>query len=171
MTPRRLDWRAVEPKLRKIEQLLRRLADLGDFDAARLRSDDVAALAAERILTLVVDLAFAVNSHVSVAQLGRAPDAYRESFALAAEAGMISDDLAAALAPSAGTRNVLVHGYLDVDHALVAAAIVLALRDYREYTRQVAGWLKHHAAEPDGADSGGERGSPRPAGGRSIADA
>lgn len=145
MTPRRLDWRAVQPKLRKIDELLGWLQQLGEFDEKRLRTDHVDALAVERILTLVVDLAFAVNSHVAAAQLGRAPDTYAESFILAAEIGLVSRELGAALAPSAGTRNVLVHGYLEIDYAQVAAAIPLALRDYSEYVREAARWMRDHA--------------------------
>lgn len=36
MTPRRLDWRAVQPKLRKIDELLGQLRRLGEFDEKRL---------------------------------------------------------------------------------------------------------------------------------------
>lgn len=147
-TPRRLDWRAIAPKLRALDQLLGQLAELGTFDEERLLQEHVNALAAERILTLLVDLAFAVNSHVSVAESGQAPDSYAESFTLAGRAGMISEELAAALRPSAGTRNVLVHVYLEIDYAQVAAAIPLALTQYREYVRQVAAWLREVADAP-----------------------
>jgi uncharacterized protein YutE (UPF0331/DUF86 family) len=133
MTPRQLDWRAVQPKLRKIDELLGRLRQLGEFDEKRLQTDHVDALAVERILTLVVDLAFAVNSHTAAARLGRAPDTYAESFTLAAEIGLITRELGAALAPSA------------IDYAQVAAAIPLALRDYGEYVRQAAQWMREHA--------------------------
>jgi uncharacterized protein YutE (UPF0331/DUF86 family)/predicted nucleotidyltransferase len=137
-TPRKLDWRAMQPKLRAIDELLDQLV----VDERRLQAERITALAVERVLTLVVDLAFAVNGHVAAAVLGRAPDSYAESFALAAQSGMIEPDLAGALRPSAGTRNVLVHGYLEVDHRQVAAAIPLALRDYRTYVQQAARWLE-----------------------------
>lgn len=125
MTPRRLDWRTIRPKLRKIETLLDELAGLGEFDEARLRNDTLHTLAAERILTLVVDLAVSINSHVSAAVLGRAPGDYADSFPLAASAGVISHELAATLRPSVGTRNVLVHAYMDISYAKVAVAIPL----------------------------------------------
>lgn len=147
MTPRRLDWRSIRPKLRKIEELLDQLAELGEFDETRLNEDRLPTLAAERILTLVVDLAISINSHVSVARLGRAPDDYAESFVLAARAGVITDALAQTLAPSAGTRNVLIHAYIEVDYAKVAVAIPLALEHYREYVRQTARWLREVAEE------------------------
>ncbi|MDQ2709044.1 MAG: DUF86 domain-containing protein [Actinomycetota bacterium] len=128
--------------------LLRRLTELGDFDEARLTSDWLPTLGAERILTLVVDLAVSINSHVSAAVLGESPPDYAESFTLAARAGMITGELAAALSPSVGTRNVLVHAYLDIDYAQVADAIPLAIEQYRDYVRQVATWLRDVAQEP-----------------------
>jgi uncharacterized protein YutE (UPF0331/DUF86 family) len=142
MTPRPLDWRSVRAKLRKIEQLLDILEAMGQMHGARLRSEVTTSLAVERILTLVVELAFAVNTHVAVARLGRAPDTYAESFDAVADAGAIDRSLAVALVPSAKMRNVLVHAYLDVDHEIVAAAVPLALEQYRSYTRQVARWFR-----------------------------
>ena len=138
MTPRSIDWRSVRAKLRRIRDLLDQLQSFGPIDEARLAADPVIELAIERILTLLVDLAFAGNSHVAVALLSRAPDTYGESFALAAESGMITSELAAALRPSVGMRNVLVHDYLETDRGLVAAAVPLALDQYSEYVRQVA---------------------------------
>lgn len=54
---------------------------------------------------------------------------------------LLDEGLAAALKPSVGLRNVVVHEYLDVDHAVVAAALPLARRDYGRYVRSVADWL------------------------------
>jgi len=145
MTPRKPDWRSLRAKLRQIRQLLDDLRELGPFDVTRLRTDRTATLAAERILTLVVDLAFAMNSHVAVCVLERAPDTYADSFTLAAEAKMIGAELAAALLPSAGMRNVLIHNYLEVDYQLVEVAIPLAVEQYGEYVRQAARWLQDRA--------------------------
>jgi uncharacterized protein YutE (UPF0331/DUF86 family) len=147
MTPRSIDWRSVRAKLRRIRELLDRLTELGPIDTARMAAEPVTALAVERILTVVVDLAFACNSHVVVATLNRAPDTYAESFSLAADAGMLSRDLAAALAPSVGLRNVLVHAYLDVDRDRVAAAVPLAVEQYGRYVRQVAAFVQERMPE------------------------
>lgn len=141
MTPRRLDWQSVRPKLRQIDRFVGVLRSFGPIDAAVLDDDDRTALAVERALTLLVELAFSVNGHVAAASLGRAPDTYAESFALAAEAGLIDENLASRLRPSAGMRNVLVHVYLDVDHQIVAAAIPRAITDYAEFVQQVASWF------------------------------
>lgn len=70
---------------------------------------------------------------------------YAESFALAAESGMIDGELAAAVRPSVGMRNVLVHNYLDVDQERVALAVPMAVEQYGEYVRQVAAFARDHA--------------------------
>ena len=145
MTPRTIDWRSVRAKLRRIRELLDQLQALGPVDVSRLTAEPVTELAIERILTLLVDLAFAGNSHVATALLGHAPDTYAESFTLAADSGMITAELATALRPSVGMRNVLVHDYLATDRTLVAAAVPLALEQYGEYVRQVARFVADRA--------------------------
>ena len=141
MTPRRLDWQIVRPKLREIERLLTVLESLEPIDVALLEQDVRTELAVERVLTLLVELAFSVNGHVGAAHLGRSPDSYADSFALAAEAGAIGADLAARLRPAAATRTVLVHAYLETDRTTVAAAVPRAVEDFTDYRRQVASWF------------------------------
>ena len=138
MTPPAVDAALVHAKLRSMRELLDDLDAAGPVDAARLTDDRMLRHAVERILTQLVELAAAVNGHLAVGRLGRAASTYRESFALAAEAGAVPTDLAERLAPSAGLRNVLVHEYALVDLALVARGIELARTDYRTYVREVA---------------------------------
>jgi hypothetical protein len=88
MSPR-LDWQSVRAKLRKISDLLTDLAAMGEFNMQRLANDRPAGLAAERVLTLVVDLAAAVNSHVCAVELGQVAETYAGSFTLAAQTGLI----------------------------------------------------------------------------------
>lgn len=97
--------------------------------------------AVERALTQLVELAAQINTHVVTTAGIVPPSGYRESFAAAAEAGVLPLDLATRIAPSAGLRNILVHQYLDADLAIVAASVRQAVNDYSEYVRAVASWL------------------------------
>lgn len=140
MTPATVDWRTITAKLVKMEERLADLAQLGEIGEHGMKLDHFRELAAERILILVVDLAVDINNHVSAVELRRAADSYRESFTLAAKAGLIHRDLANALEPSASMRNRLVHDYLEVDEEQVAAAVPLALEQYGRYIDQVRDW-------------------------------
>lgn len=141
MTPPGLDTALVHAKLRSMRELLDDLDGAGHVDAARLDADRMLRHAVERVLTQLVELAAAVNGHVAVARLGRGAATYRESFALAAQAGALPEELANRLAPSAGLRNLLVHEYADVDLRLVALGVELARQDYRAYVRAIAASL------------------------------
>jgi len=135
VTPRSLDEPVLQAKL----GLIRLLVD--DLDAVavtpeRLKDDRMVRYAVERILTHLVDLAVSVNGHVAALRIGRGPADYRESFAFAARAGAITADLAGHLSPSVGLRNVLMHEYVEVDLAVVAASADQASAGYREYVRR-----------------------------------
>lgn len=141
MTPRRLDVDVVRNKLAAIEHTCDVLAALNDIDADRLRDDPVVAAAVERLIGRLVDLAVDVNSHLAAALLGRAPSEYRESFDLMAQAGVIETAMAVRLKPSVGMRNVIVHEYVRLDLARVAAVVPEAIDAYRSYVTAVARFL------------------------------
>lgn len=132
----------VQERLRLISSFLEDLDLVGDVDEARLQSDRIVRHAVERILTQLVDLAVSVNGHISAAVSGNAPGTYREFYHAAAKAGAITPQLAAELAPSAGLRNILTHEYVAVDLSILAGAVPMARRLYKEYVRQVAAFLR-----------------------------
>ena len=106
-----------------MRDLLDDLDGIAEVDASRLETDRIVRHAVERIITQLVDLAVSVNSHISAAVAGEAPATYRDSFSAAANAGAMSPELAAELAPSAGLRNILTHEYATIDIGLVAQAV------------------------------------------------
>jgi uncharacterized protein YutE (UPF0331/DUF86 family) len=138
MTPRRIDVDVVRNKLDAIERTCDVLASIGELDADRLAAEPVVAAAVERLLSRLVDLAVEVSSHVASTRLGRSPAEYRESFDLAAEAGLIDAALAARLKPSVGMRNAIVHEYVRLDLDRIAAAVPLAVEIYRGFVTAVA---------------------------------
>lgn len=141
MTPSPVDENVVGARLRVLRELLEDLDAAGDVTVVRLEADRLLRHAVERVLTQLVELAVSINSHVAGSLTGRSPATYRESFAAAAEAGVISAELAAELAPSAGLRNVLVHEYLAIDLRIVAGSVPRARAAYGAYVRAVARYL------------------------------
>lgn len=136
--PLDLDGRVLRARLRRIRELLATVPALGRIDPPRLVDEPVTALAAERLLTVLVELAFACNRDVAVSALGRAPAGYPESFDLAAQAGLISAGLAGKLRPSALLHDVLV---LDAAPGQVALAVPRAPALYGEYVAQASAFV------------------------------
>jgi uncharacterized protein YutE (UPF0331/DUF86 family) len=122
------------------------LDSLGPVDRACLEVDPATGLVVERILALLVDLAFAINTHVAAAVLSEVPRTSAESFGAAERAGMIDAVLASALAPADGPHHVLVQLSLDSEPEKVAAVVSAALSGYGEYVWQVARWTAAQAS-------------------------
>lgn len=152
MTPRPVSAAVVAARLDQMRRILRSLETIGSIDVDRLDNEPVTRAAIERFLQALVDLAVDINAHLAVAELDEAPVTAKSSFEAAARAGAIDDDLAKALAPAAGLRNVLVHAYVDIDLARVAAAIPKARELFADYVKQVAAFLlrREDASGDDG---------------------
>lgn len=111
------DPELVAKKLALIETCVRELQSLARPDA--IRADVREERFVEHTLQIAIQAALDVASHiVSDERLGE-PETNRALFGLLARAGKLPADLAATLRDMAGFRNVIVHGYQDVDLAVV----------------------------------------------------
>ena len=139
---------AVEPspdvvirRLRMMRDALDTLDGFRGVDVAQLNDDPVARAAVERLLQVIVGLAFDINAHLVAKTLGRSPETGRASFHDLVEAGVLDEALAATLAPSAGLRNVLVHHYVDLRMDLIADAVRTVGDGFPAYITAVARYL------------------------------
>lgn len=107
----------VAKKLALIETCVQQLRSLARPEA--LRTDVREQRFVEHTLQIAIQSALDVASHVvSDDRLGE-PETNRELFDLLVKAGRLSPALAATLRDMAGFRNVIVHGYQDVDLGIV----------------------------------------------------
>ncbi len=140
MMPLRPSNDVIERRLAHQRDLLSDLQALDNRTGDLLRSEAVVRAATERMIQALVDLAIDINGHIASSVLGRSPATGRESFDLLVAANVITAELAAALKPSVGLRNVLVHLYTDIDVDLVASSIDEMIEHFGEYVRAVARW-------------------------------
>ena len=111
------DPELVAKKLALIETCVRELQSLARPEA--IRADVREERFVEHTLQIAIQAALDVASHiVSDERLGE-PETNRALFDLLARAGKLPADLAATLRDMAGFQNVIVHGYQDVDLAVV----------------------------------------------------
>ena len=130
-----IDLALVAKKLAFIETCIRDLDELARPDA--MRADVREERFVEHTLQIAIQAALDVASHiVSDARLGE-PRTNRELFSLLERGSVLPADLAERLGAMAGFRNVLVHGYGDVDLALVADVVRNRLGDLRDFVTRV----------------------------------
>ena len=125
----------IAKRLAFIETRLRELTTMARLD--RLHDDLKEERFVEHTLQLAIQAALDVASHiVSDERLGE-PATNRELFDRLAAGGWISRELAARLGDMAGFRNVLVHGYQDVDLNVVVDAAANRLGDVVAFVNAV----------------------------------
>jgi uncharacterized protein YutE (UPF0331/DUF86 family) len=98
---------------------------------------------AERYLHLAVEACLDLANHWIADRGLPTPDANRDSFTVLEKAGELPPELADRLRGWAGFRNILVHEYLDIDHAIAYRAIRDELADLESF----ASWAADKLAE------------------------
>jgi uncharacterized protein YutE (UPF0331/DUF86 family) len=125
----------VEKKLAQIVTYVSELRRLARPEA--IRHDVREERFVEHTLQLAAQAALDVASHiVSDESLGE-PQANRELFDLLARGGWLDPSLTQRLSQMAGFRNLLVHGYGDVDLAVVEDVVRNRLGDLLDFVQAV----------------------------------
>ena len=143
MSPGALDAALVRRHLlaldRALQQLRRhagRRLDRGDLDEV---------WAVERGLQVCIQNCLDVATHLAAAAGRDVPD-YATAIDRLAELGVVSADFAGRFRAIAGFRNVLVHGYLEVDLGVVEGVLAGHLDDFRSFALDV----ERHLAQQGG---------------------
>lgn len=122
-----LGWlRAI---LERVDIDLRRLHDMAKTPAGDLLDDlDRLDAVKYRFVTVIEGLIDAAH-HVIASEGLRAPRTYADAFAALGEAGLLDEPLAATAQEIARFRNLLVHGYAEVDDDRVVTLLMTRLDD------------------------------------------
>ena len=133
------DPELVSKKLAVIETCVAELRSLARPEL--IRQDVREERFVEHTLQIAIQAALDVASHVvSDERLGE-PQTNRGLFELLAKRGRIGGALADNLRDMAGFRNVIVHGYQDVDLAIVEDVLSNHLDDLLEFVRSIRSLL------------------------------
>jgi uncharacterized protein YutE (UPF0331/DUF86 family) len=130
-----IDSDLVAKKLALIETCVQQLRTMARPES--LRTDIREQRFIEHTLQVAIQAALDVASHiVSDERLGE-PETNRELFDLLVRGGRLPEALASSLRAMAGFRNVLVHGYQDVDLGIVEDVVAHHLDDLLAFVAAV----------------------------------
>jgi uncharacterized protein YutE (UPF0331/DUF86 family) len=135
------DTDLVAKKLALIETYVRELRELAD--PAALASDVRERRFVEHTLQIAIQAMLDIASHiVSDERLGE-PETNSQLFDRLAAAHWLSEDQRKLLAAMAGFRNILVHGYVSVDPAIVRDIVEHRLGDLTAFVAAIRARLSH----------------------------
>lgn len=110
-----VDSARVLDRIARLDSFLKLLEGIRADGPSRYLSDLDTRLRAERALQLAIQIVIDVGAHL-VSELGLTPPPdYRGVFTSLVQGGVIEEPLGSRLAEAAGMRNLLVHGYADLD--------------------------------------------------------
>lgn len=125
------DRELVAKKLARIATCLHELRTIASVD--RIRTDVREKRFVEHTLQIAIQSALDVASHIASDERLGEPETNRALFQLLVGANVMSGDLASRLAEMAGFRNVLVHGYDEVQVQIVEDVVRNHLGDLDEF--------------------------------------
>ena len=150
MTPGQPNPPVVRRHLTALRLAVENLRRHSGTAAAELREDSDRRWSVERGLQLCAQNSLDIATHMALSAGLDAPD-YATAIDRLAETGVLPRDFAKQFRNVAGFRNVLVHGYLEVDLDLIAQFLDRQLVDFETFSDHVDGWLSRQPETDDGS--------------------
>jgi uncharacterized protein YutE (UPF0331/DUF86 family) len=140
MSPGELDSSVVRRHLLALDEALQTLRGHQGRSVKELQSDREERWVVERGLQLCVQNVLDVATHL-VASAGRDVPDYASAIDQLAELDILPRDFASEFRAVAGFRNVIVHGYLEVDVEIVHRLLNERLDDFATFAASVNQYL------------------------------
>lgn len=141
MSPGGVDRTVVRRHLLALDAALATLERHRNLPATELAADREKLWIVERGLQLCAQNALDAATHLA-ASAGRDVPDYASAIDRLAELGILPHDFAERFRGIGGFRNVLVHGYLEVDLRIVAEMLATRLDDFRDFARHLDAYLE-----------------------------
>lgn len=138
-----VDPGVVRRQLRALERSLRILRTLYAQCRDAFVSDEAVQDRVERHAQLLAQTCADIALHILAGTCSAAPETYGEALSALAGAGVIPAPLGARLANAVRLRNILVHGYLDIDHGRLFDELDW-IEQTEEFAVAIERWLEQH---------------------------
>jgi uncharacterized protein YutE (UPF0331/DUF86 family) len=140
MSPGEIDVQIVRRHLAALRESLSLLSTRSDVSLEKLDTDTEERWMVERGLQLCAQNALDIATHIAAGR-GRDLSDYASAIDELGRLGVLSHDFAREFRSVAGFRNVLVHGYLDVDLEVVHTLLKDRLRDFEAFAVHIENFL------------------------------
>jgi len=135
---------SVYARLKKLEEVLAILRAQGPFSVGEFKKDTRLQWIIERGLELAASLILDIGNHILAGIFQTSVDEYEKILEKLNEKRVLSDELYRELRGLGGFRNILVHGYLDLDLDLVYAHYQRGLRVFPQFIAEIETWLREY---------------------------
>lgn len=135
-----VDERRVRRLLQRVSDDVAQLERRARADRVALRADADRLAALKYIFLTCIEGCLDVAQHASAAEGWGPPDTNAHAMRLLGEHGVLEPARAESMARAVGFRNLLVHGYADIDDDLVVAHLD-EISEFRGFVEDVSRWI------------------------------
>ena len=140
MSPGEIDVQIIRRHLAALRESLQVLSSRSDISLEELDTDTEKRWLVERGLQLCAQNALDIATHIAAGRGRDVPD-YASAIDELGRLGVLTHGFARQFRNVAGFRNVLVHGYLDVDLGVLHALLHDGLRDFESFAAHIEAYL------------------------------
>lgn len=141
MSPGEIDVQIVRRHLAALRDSLRVLSTRSGVSLEELDTDTEGRWMVERGLQLCAQSALDIATHIAASRGRDVPD-YASAIDELGRLGVLTHELARDFRGVAGLRNVLVHGYLEVDLEVLRALLHHKLGDFESFAAHIEAYLR-----------------------------
>jgi uncharacterized protein YutE (UPF0331/DUF86 family) len=132
-----MDFRVIQARLKKLDELYQDLERFRSLSLEEYRGNKDTQAIVERKLQVAIQACMDIANYLIAHRQLKVPDDERDLFAILAEAGILSEELAHRMRGMINFRNILVHAYLEIDPVLVHKHLTERLRDFDNFAQAV----------------------------------
>jgi len=140
-SPEMIDARVIDERLKYIDDMLQLLDRVKPLTLDQFKADLTVAHAALYRLQTVFEAMVDVGNHIISAAGMRRAHSREEIMIVLGKEGVLSQRLAEHLRNAMKMRNLIVHGYMEVDLGAVYQVVQTDLNAIREFTTQVSQYI------------------------------
>ncbi len=102
---------------------------------------------AERYLQLSIECVLDIGNHIISSLELKKPEKLQDIFLILGENSILPLQFAKKIAKMAGFRNILVHGYSDIDENLVYDSLTQDFTDFEDFIKYISKFLENSCPE------------------------
>lgn len=134
--------REILSKLSYLRRYVLLLKKLQRHPKGELERNAIFRGAAERYLQLSLEIVLEMAEMIIAKEGYKKPESHREAILLLGKHRIIPRRFAEKLAPAAGLRNILVHGYAEVDIGKLYLHLQKDIKDFDIFAKHIAKYLR-----------------------------
>jgi uncharacterized protein YutE (UPF0331/DUF86 family) len=138
-----IDSNIINSRIAKLREYLKILRELSKENEKDFTENYKIYGLAERYLQLAIECVLDIGNHMISRLEFKKPETYQDILLILGKNSILPVEFSEKIAKMAGFRNILVHGYTDIDKSIVYDHLKEDLTDFEKFIQYITQYLKN----------------------------